>query len=161
MKLLHQLRTNVSSRLPAITRTLQATYSRRRRQNQQTNFKKSDLILRTEERSKITRTDQWPYEGTTLWAPDDIHGLDSVVDGVSFMKAIINFFEQRRILNDDRPIFGRKFVNDSGKLFYVSGLGLSLELGSRLVQWRGEGMLILDNTEVYCFGEISLPFIKH
>ena len=33
------------------------------------------------------------------------------------MKAIINFFEHRSILNNDRPIFGSKFVNDSVKTF--------------------------------------------
>lgn len=75
-------------------------------------------------------------EGTATCAPDDIHRLYSIVDGVSLMKAMINFFEQRRILNYDGPIFGSKFVTDSGKRLYVK------------FRWEGEDM-IMDNTEVY------------
>jgi len=53
------------------------------------------------------------------YAPDDIHRLNSIADGVSFMKVMISFFEQRHILNYNGPTFGSKFVADSGKRLYV------------------------------------------
>ena len=69
-------------------------------------------------------------------APDDIQGLYSIVDGVSFMKAMINFLEQRRILNYNGPTFGGEYAARDGKRLYVK------------FRWEGEDM-IMDNTRVY------------
>lgn len=75
-------------------------------------------------------------QGTPICTRDAIQGLDSIVDGVSFMKAVINFFEQRRILNNNGPTLGGQYVTRDGKRLYVK------------FRWEGQD-LIMDNTEVY------------
>ena len=63
---------------------------------------------------------------------DDVKDLDWVVDGVSFMKAIIAHLEQQRM---ELAIQGGRFVNDQGKHTYIK------------FRWEGEDLLI-DNTNV-------------
>ena len=63
---------------------------------------------------------------------NDVQDLDWVVDGVSFMKAIITHLEQQRM---EMAIQGGRFTNDQGKHTYVK------------FKWEGEDLLI-DNTNI-------------
>ena len=63
---------------------------------------------------------------------NDVQDLDWVVDGVSFMKAILGHLEQQR---NELAIQGGRFTNDQGKHTYVK------------FKWEGEDLLI-DNTNI-------------
>ncbi|KAJ7375312.1 hypothetical protein OS493_002060 [Desmophyllum pertusum] len=87
--------------------------------------------------------------GSAVIMVDDVHGLDSVIDGVSFMKAVISALEQKRIFDEIGPVFGSKFVTDDGKHMYVK------------FRWEGENLL-MDNNHVYCGGvSLSPDLIIH
>ena len=68
---------------------------------------------------------------------NDVQDLDWVVDGVSFMKAIITHLEQQRM---EMAIQGGTFLNDQGKHTYVK------------FKWEGEDLLI-DNTNICHCGD--------
>ena len=63
---------------------------------------------------------------------NDVKDLDWVVDGVSFMKAVIAHLEQQR---KELAIQGGRFTNDQGKHTYIK------------FKWEGEDLLI-DNTNI-------------
>ena len=71
---------------------------------------------------------------------NDVKDLDWVVDGVSFMKAIIVHLEQQRM---ELAIQGGRFTNDQGKHTYIK------------FKWEGEDLLI-DNTNI-CHCGLKTP----
>ena len=71
---------------------------------------------------------------------NDIQDLDWVVDGVSFMKAILAHLEQQR---NELAIQGGRFTNDQGKHTYIK------------FKWEGEDLLI-DNTNI-CHRGLKTP----
>ena len=76
--------------------------------------------------------------------PPDVEKLNTVVDGVSFLKAIITWFEQERIMRRGGLQNGDKFVSSDGRHGYVK------------FRWEGEDLLI-DNSEVYYEGKFINP----
>ena len=57
--------------------------------------------------------------GRAHYDPNDLRTVVEYVDGVGFMKSMVTFFEQRRILNYQGPHLGSSYTASDGKRMYV------------------------------------------
>ena len=57
--------------------------------------------------------------GRAHYDPNDLRALVEYIDGVDFMKSMMTFFEQRRILNYKGPQLGSSYKASDGKRMYV------------------------------------------
>ena len=74
-------------------------------------------------------------EGSANCTLDDVTARLEAVDGVSFMKSVISFFNDRRIMNDGGPHLGDKYTV-GGKRTYIK------------LRW-GENELVTDNEDTF------------
>ena len=79
---------------------------------------------------------------------NDLEPLDSIVNGVSFMKAAIESLNKQRIENEAGPKFGTRFENNDGRLMYLKFL------------WEGEDLWI-DNNLLFHGGPSENPAVEH
>ena len=81
------------------------------------------------------------------YKPEDVLVNFDAVDGVGFMKSMVNFFEQNRISNDgvdDQSTFGWNFANSAGKRRYIK------------FKWEGDE-LVTDNEDTLKVA--ALPYL--
>ena len=57
--------------------------------------------------------------GRAHYDPNDLRAVVEYIDGVGFMKSMVTFFEQRRILNYNGPHLGSSYTASDGKRMYV------------------------------------------
>ena len=57
--------------------------------------------------------------GRAHYDPKDLGAVVQYIDGVGFMKSMVTFFEQRRILNYQGPHLGSSYTASDGKRMYV------------------------------------------
>ena len=57
--------------------------------------------------------------GRAHYDPNDLRAVVEYIDGVGFMKSMVTFFEQRRILNYGGPHLGSSYTASDGKRTYV------------------------------------------
>ena len=57
--------------------------------------------------------------GRAHYDPNDLRAVVEYIDGVGFMKSMVTFFEQRRILNYQGPHLGSTYTATDGKRLYV------------------------------------------
>ena len=69
--------------------------------------------------------------GRAHYDPKDRQNVFEYIDGVGFMKSMITFFEQRRILNYGGPHLGSTYTAPDGKRMYVK------------FRWDGDDLLTL------------------
>ena len=77
-------------------------------------------------------------EGSANCSIDDVTDRLSSVDGMSFMKSVLNFFNNRRIMNDGGPLLADKY-EFGGKRIYIKFM------------WK-KNELITDNEDTYKSG---------
>ena len=78
-------------------------------------------------------------QGSSSCLVNDLKDLDSIVDGVHFMKAAMNSLEQQRLENGVEHARGSQFLNNEGKHMYVK---------FRWVKAGEEEELLIDNTNM-------------
>ena len=84
------------------------------------------------------------------YKPEDVLVNFDAVDGVGFMKSMVNFFEQNRISNDgvdDQSTFGWNFADKNGKRRYIK------------FKWEGEE-LVTDNENTLKVAALPLLMIR-
>ena len=84
------------------------------------------------------------------YKPEDVVVNFDAVDGVGFMKSMVNFFEQNRISNngrDDQSTFGWNFANSAGKRLYMK------------FKWEGDE-LVTDNEDTVKSSVLPLLYIR-
>ena len=84
------------------------------------------------------------------YKPADVLVNFDAVDGVGFMKSMVNFFEQNRITNDgkdDDSTFGWNFANSTGKRRYIK------------FKWEGDE-LVTDNQDTIKSANVPLLYIR-
>ena len=81
-------------------------------------------------------SDGFLFNRKANYEPSDLRQVFSNIDGVGFMKAMITFFEQRRIYNDGGPHYGSTYRALNGKRMYIA------------FRWNGEDLLT-DNVDTF------------
>ena len=84
------------------------------------------------------------------YKPEDVLLNFDAVDGVGFMKSMVNFFEQNRISNngvDDQSTFGWNFADKNGKRRYIK------------FKWEGDE-LVTDNENTLKVAALPLLMIR-
>ena len=112
---------------------------------------KDDFIISTTWLKQVPqqeREDLIEEQGSASCLVNDLKDLDSVVDGVHFMKAAINLLEQQRLENGVEHAQGSQFVTSEGKHTYIKFL------------WDDAGEeeeLLIDNTNMSNGGFSKTP----
>ena len=84
--------------------------------------------------------------GRAHYDPKDLRSVVEYIDGVGFMKSMVTFFEQRRILNYQGPHLGSSYTASDGKRMYVK------------FRWDGDDLLT-DNKATHVRSNYS-PALK-
>ena len=90
------------------------------------------------------------YSVTKDYKPEDVLVNFDAVDGVGFMKSMVNFFEKNRIGSngaDDQSTFGWNFATSAGKRRYIK------------FKWEGDE-LVTDNQDTVKSGDAPLLMIR-
>jgi len=64
--------------------------------------------------------------GRAHYDPKDLGAVVQYIDGVGFMKSMVTFFEQRRILNYQGPHLGSSYKASDGKKMYGNFVGMEM-----------------------------------
>ena len=84
--------------------------------------------------------------GRAHYDPNDLRAVVEYIDGIGFMKSMVTFFEQRRILNYGGPHLGSSYTASDGKRMYVK------------FRWDGDDLLT-DNKATHVRSNYS-PALK-